>query len=116
MMDLLTLIAEIGTEAPEGQKHYFRAIQFGVQILFMIGLGGLTKDGRVLAAHTYSLMVLWVHESGIYSGFRGVGLSFVVQTLLAVVFVQYFKSEPRTWDKTEPELEPERTSSTNENS
>ncbi len=116
MMYVLSLVAEIGSEVLMEQRNYFRVIQFGVQTLFMIGLGTLTKDGRVIATHACSFMVLWVHESGIYSGFRGVGLSFLVQTLLAVVFVQYFKSKPRSWDKPEPEMEPKSTSSGNDNS
>lgn len=115
-MDLLTLFAEIGSEELEGQKHYFRVLQLVLQAVIGAGIIKFTKDGRVLSYSMLSLMVLWVRETGIYSGFRGVGLSFILQLLIAVALVQFFKSRPRPVVKTGPGMEVEDVSSTNENS
>lgn len=115
-MDLLSLVAEIGSEAPEGQIDSFRFLQIVLQAVIGAGIIKFAKEDRALIYSMPSVMFLWVDESGIYSGFRGVGLGFLVQLLIAVVLVRFFKLSPRTSIQTGPELEPERGSPANESS
>jgi len=116
VMDLLSLVAEIGSEAPEGQIDSFRFLQIVLQAVIGAGIIKFAKEDRALIYSMPSVMFLWVDESGIYSGFRGVGLGFLVQLLIAVVLVRFFKLSPRTSIQTGPELEPERGSPANESS
>lgn len=116
MMDLLTLIAEIGSEEPKGQKYYFRFMQMVLQALIGVGIIKFAKQDRALTYFMFSVMFLWVNETGIYSGFRGVALSFIAQLFIAVALVQFFKSRPRPVVENGPGVEAEGVSLANERS